>query len=132
VLDRIEGAVRALLVHFQENPDMPSLIMHELSRGGPLPDPVREWVSHAVGTFAGLVAEGQAGGTIVPGQPALMAASLISQPFFFSITRRPRERTPGLEGLRPGPEEVAGHVCAFIRRSLARTDSGPAAPGRNP
>jgi AcrR family transcriptional regulator len=123
VLDRIEGSVRALVVHFNETPDISSLIMHEISRGGPLPEPVRAWVAHAIGTFAGLVARGQAEGTIVPGHPALMAASLIAQPFFFAVTRRPRERTPGLEGILPGPAETADHVCAFIRRSLA-------APGR--
>ncbi len=131
VLDRIEGAVRALVAHFDENPDIPSLIMHEVSRGGPLPEPVRDWVSHATGTLASLAAEGQADGSIVPGRPALMAASLIAQPFFFAVTRLPRERTPGLEGLRPTPAETADHVCAFIRRSLARSNSGPAAPGRN-
>jgi AcrR family transcriptional regulator len=130
VVDRIEAAVRALAAFFDENPDIPSLIMHEISRGGPLPHPIRDWVRHALGTLGRLVAEGQADGTIVAGHPALTAASLIAQPFFFAVTRRPRERTPGLEGFRPTAAETADHVCAFIRRSLARIDSEPAAPGR--
>jgi AcrR family transcriptional regulator len=124
-LDRIDAAVRALAAYFNDNPDISSLIMHELSRGGPLPDPVRDWVTHALGTFGGLVARGQAAGEIVPGNPALMAASLIAQPFFFAVTRRPRERTPGLEKVRFDPAETADHIAAFIRRSLA-------APGRTP
>jgi TetR/AcrR family transcriptional regulator len=123
VLDRVEGAVRALAAAFDENRDIPPLIMHELSRGGPLPEPVCDWVSHALGTFGGLVAQGQATGEIVPGNPALMAASLIAQPVFFAVTRRPRERTPGLERARFDPGETTEHICAFIRRSLA-------APGR--
>lgn len=123
VLDQIEGAVRALAAAFDENRDIPPLIMHELSRGGPLPEPVRDWVAHALGTFGGLVARGQAAGEIVPGNPALLAASVIAQPFFFAVTRRPRERTPGLEAARFDPAETVDHLCAFIRRSLA-------APGR--
>jgi AcrR family transcriptional regulator len=123
-LNRIDRAVRALFLHLDGNPDIPSLIMHEISRGGPLPDPVREWVSHALEVLAGLVARGQAEGAIVPGHPALMAASLIAQPFFFAVTRRPRERTPGLDGMFPDAGETADHVCAFVHRSLA-------APGRS-
>lgn len=124
VLDRIDGAVRALCSHFFENPELPPLIMHEISRGGPLPGPVRDWVSHAVNTLARLVQEGQAEGSVVPGRPPLTAASLMAQPFFFAVTQRPRENTPGLEQIRPDPGEIADHVCDFIRRSLS-------APGRN-
>lgn len=118
VLDRIEAGVRALADHFAENPDNAPLVMHELSRGGPLPDPVREWVGHALGTFAGLIAEGQAEGSIAEGDPVLTAGSLIAQPFFFAATRRPRERTPGIAEAFPAPAAITDHVCAFIRRSL--------------
>jgi len=123
VLDRIEAGVRALAEQFQENPDNAPLVMHELARGGPLPEPVQAWVAHALGTFGRLVAEGQAEGTVAAGNPVLTAASLIAQPFFFAVTRRPRERTPGIREAFPGPAEITDHLCAFIRRSLA-------APGR--
>lgn len=125
VLDRIEAGVRALGDHFNEHQDNAPLIMHELSRGGPLPEPVRVWVGHMLGTFGKLVAEGQADGSVAPGHPVLTAGSLIAQPFFFAITRRPRERTPGIREAFPGPDEIAEHLCAFIRRSLE-------VPGRKP
>lgn len=123
VLDRIEAGVHALADHFNANPDNAPLIMQELLRGEPLPDVVRSWVMHALHTFGALVSRGQDDGTIADGAPALVAASLIAQPFFFAATSRTRDATPGIGENFPGNADIANHICSFIRRSLA-------APGR--
>jgi AcrR family transcriptional regulator len=117
-LDRIELVVRALMEHFDKYPEQPAIMLHELARQNVLPRPVQDWISYGVTTLAGLIAEGQAEGVIIAGPPLPMVMSVIAQPFFFAITKRPWGRTPGLKRLRASRAATPDLTCALIRRSL--------------
>ncbi len=118
VLDRIEAGVRAVFTNFQAFPEQPSIMLHEMARQGPLPRPVQEWITEALRNLGGLIAEGQARGEIAPGDPQLLTLSVLSQPFFFAITRHPLSRTPDIPVHAVDPGAVADSACAFIRRGL--------------
>lgn len=125
-LDRIERVVRAFIEHFQSQPEQPAVMLHELARQRPLPEPVADWVRTLLQTLGRLIAEGQADGSVIPGPPPLLAVSVVAQPFFLAITRLPMERTPELGAMRPADPQLVTETCvAFVRRSLT-------APGRNP
>jgi len=125
-VDRIERVVRAFFAHFESQPEQPAIMLHELARQRPLPPPVVDWIRTLIQTLGRVIAEGQAEGSVVPGPPPLLAISVVAQPFFLALTRRPLERTPGLGTVRPADPGLVTETCvAGIRRSLA-------APGRTP
>lgn len=118
-LDRIESAVRAMFAHFEEYPEQPAIVLRQMARQGPLPPPVQGWIAYAIASLGRVVAEGQAAGAIAPGDPALLTVSIMSQPFFFAMTRRPLAESPGLGALRPDPAASADAASAFVRRGLS-------------
>lgn len=123
-LDRIERVVQAFFAHFEDQPEQPAVMLHELARQRPLPPPVVDWIRTLIQTLGRVIAEGQAEGSVVPGPPPLLAVNVVAQPFFLALTRRPLERTPGLGAVRPADPDLVTETCvAGIRRSLA-------APGR--
>jgi len=123
-LDRIELIVRVLFTQFVSHPEQPGLMLHELARQRALPGPAQTWVTLLMTSMMRLIEEGQEQGAIVSGPSLSLAMSVISQPFFFAMTREPWSRSPDLRELGAGRMLTADLACAFIRRSLE-------APGRN-
>jgi hypothetical protein len=85
-----------------------------------LPHPVVQGtMRRALGMLRGLVEEGQRDGTIRPGDPTLMAVSLISQPVHMSIVARPLRKVVGLtEDAESLIERMAVHAADFAVRAL--------------
>jgi AcrR family transcriptional regulator len=119
-LDRAQNVVRQLLETVGNRPQLAAIVLHELSLDRPLPEAARRWIETLYGTLIGLVQEGQRAGDIVPGDPRLLAASVLSQPFYLVMARRPLAEVAGIRGEDPATRE---HVAAAVRRILA-------APGR--
>jgi AcrR family transcriptional regulator len=114
---RLELFVKAMFQHLRDNPDLPRFFVQEIVLGDDPSPQILETVRTVVGSLAQIVAEGQDEGTIVSGDPVLVALSLLSQPIYLSLMPRFLAR----EDLRPaglpqpgGPAE--DHVLAALRR----------------
>lgn len=118
-MGRAELVVRGLFRHLAENPDLPRFMVQEVVLGERLSPAVLGLMKTAVGTLAEVMEEGQAHGTIVPGDPVLQALSVLSQPIYLSVMpvafRREAEKGADLP-LPSGP--VEDHAVALLRRAL--------------
>lgn len=136
-LDRIEQVVRAFFDHLLQSPDMPKLIVHVLATGRRPPPAVASWIREGLGILSGLVREGQRDGSIRAGDPALMAVSVVSQPFHLSLVRQPLREAVAIDQSDASTRmRVIDHAVRFVRNALAapRTASdgrrAPRASGR--
>ncbi|MGE0352823.1 MAG: TetR/AcrR family transcriptional regulator [Gemmatimonadales bacterium] len=119
-VQRLERFVGAMFDQFEENPDMPRLLVQELSRGRRgLPPPVREAQGRIRTLLLELVEQGQKDGSILPGPPILFALSLLSQPVYFAIVRPILTLVAGIDMDDPDVRAaVVSHARAFARRGL--------------
>jgi AcrR family transcriptional regulator len=117
--DRLELFVQMMFKHLRENGDLPRFFLQETVLGeNPSPE-ILETVKTVVGTLSGIFREGQEKGTIVEGDPVLMALTVLSQPIYLSLMPRflARQDLRG-KGL-PQPEGPAQeHVLAALRRAF--------------
>lgn len=119
-LERVEGVVRAFFGHLRGHPEMPQLMMQRLAAGQPVPRPAAVTIQYVLGTLVSLIREGQAGGTIRPGDPPLLALSVIAQPLHLSLAGRALREVGVLD--LADPERygtVVEHAAAFVRSGLA-------------
>jgi len=126
-LERIEHLVRAAFEHLAQHPELPSFMVQHLASQGPLPEMVSRVLEGNHAMFAGLIAEGQADGSIRSGDPRLMALSVVAQPIWLSVVRSFLQQALGLDQREPGTRSgLVGSVVRFIRAGLE------AAPGGTP
>ena len=120
VLDRVESVIRAYFEHFAQNPELPQLMMQELVLGGGPPEAAGPPMRRIYGLIQMAVREGQAAGEIRAGDPVLLALSVISQPIFPMLVRRPIQAIAGLdlEDERTR-ERVMLQMVGFARAGLA-------------
>jgi AcrR family transcriptional regulator len=120
VLDRVESVIRAYFEHFAQNPDLPQLMMQELVLGGGPPEAAGPPMRRIYGLIQAALREGQASGEIRAGDPVLLALSVISQPIFPMLVRRPIQAIAGLdlEDERTR-ERVMLQMVGFARAGLA-------------
>jgi hypothetical protein len=105
--------------HLAENPDLPRFMVQEVVLGE-VPSPrILDAIKLVIGTLSGILRDGQKEGTVVPGDPVLLALSTLSQPIYLTIMPRvlkremPRDRD--LPVPRKSPEN---HAVAFLRRGF--------------
>lgn len=119
-LDGIDAVIRAYFDYLAENPDLPRLMLQELTSGRTPPPPALEMVRHVLGTLAGLFAEGQRDGSIRPGHPVLLATSVVSQPIYLHLVAPLLREAGGIDLDNPGDRrQVVDHVTRFVRAGLA-------------
>jgi AcrR family transcriptional regulator len=118
-VDRLEAVMRAYFTHLDEGRDLPALMSREMSQGRLLPPPLREAIGRISQVLTGLVAAGQAEGSIPPGHPLHFGLSVLAQPIYFALVR------PGLARFTDGATEqpawraaLIEHAVAFARRGL--------------
>ena len=119
-LDRIEAVVRAFFEFLDENPDLPQLITQLLVSSRPIPAAALGTLQANVGTIATLIAEGQADGSIRPGDGRMMALSIGSQPIWLTLARRALQA--GVQIDQADPEvrtRLVESVVRFVRAGLA-------------
>jgi AcrR family transcriptional regulator len=117
--DRIEAILRAFLSHLGDNPNVPSILLRELASDHPLPPPMADAMRKNLGNIVSTVAAGQREGTIRPGDPVLLALTVVSQIFFFRVAGRAIQAASGID--RSDPTFRAGltdHVVTTVRRAL--------------
>jgi AcrR family transcriptional regulator len=118
-LERIREVVAALVLYMGRNPEQPRLMLQEIT-SVPLLDPVvQRAMRENLGMLQSLVKEGQADGSIRPGDPLLMSLSLISQPVHMSVILHPLR---SVLDLQEEPEDLlermASHAADFAVRAL--------------
>jgi AcrR family transcriptional regulator len=117
--ERLELFVRGMFQHLKENPDIPRFFVQEVVLGEKPSPPILNTVRTVAGTLAAILADGQEEGTVVPGDPVLMALTFLSQPIYLSLMPAflKRENLRGEE--LPVPELSAEeHAVAFLRRAF--------------
>lgn len=118
-LDRVEAIARQLFAHIAANPDLQLLILREIVAARSLPGPARRTLGIILEAVTAAVRDGQADGSIRPGDPVLMAVSVMSQPAYFGLFQRLLpERLPSTGGRVMGGAALTEHAVRFIRAGL--------------
>jgi len=124
-LDRIETVARAFVEYLRANPDIPRLMLQALVHGQEPPRAALPTIGRVHGALTALVREGQADGSIRPGDPALLAIGVISHPLHLILVGRALKTVVGLDLDDPGERaRVLDHVGAFARAALAARAEG--------
>ncbi|MEP6573155.1 MAG: TetR/AcrR family transcriptional regulator [Gemmatimonadota bacterium] len=124
-LARIEGIIRAYFGHLTEQPDMPLLMVHQMTLSGPFPPPLVRLQQTVLEALVSLVGEGQREGSVREGAPLLYTMSILAQPVFMFIARRAMVQTAGLDLASPAVRAtLEQHAVTFARRGLATTSGG--------
>ena len=114
-LERIGRLVSMVLTE----PDLPaSLLLRELATDRPLSTPIVHMMRRNLGFVIGLIREGQADGSIRAGDPALLAMSVMAQPFMMRIAGRIPQQIAGVDPNDPKTQrKVVKHIVTTITRS---------------
>lgn len=124
-LDALEAAVRTLFAFLTAFPAWPSLMLHELALGRPLPAPVSALLRSTMVQVTGRIRAGQRDGSIVPGNPQLLTFSILAQPIYMALVGRRLREVFGIDARQTATQRrFADHAVRFMRRGLA-------AKGRN-
>jgi AcrR family transcriptional regulator len=119
-LDRIEAIVRTFFEHIGTHPEMPKLILRELTADRPLPPPALRAIQHNFGAIVDAVKAGQQDRTIRSGDPVLLALSVMAQPFHFAVAGRMVLASAGFQFNEPDTRaRIVDHVVITVRRALA-------------
>jgi AcrR family transcriptional regulator len=123
--DRLEIFVRGMFQHLRENPDLPRFFVQEIVIGDdPSPQLLRT-VKTVVGTLATVFRQGQEEGTVIPGDPVLMALTLLSQPIYLTLMPRFLAREDLKDAGLPRPEGSAEeHVLGVLHRAFLAPEEG--------
>ncbi len=125
VFARVDAVVRVYFDYLADNPEAPHLMMQELVLGGEISEVALRRIRVVHAALAGLVRTGQEEGLIRPGNPAVMAVSIISQPVHLMLMRRPFRALTGMDlGERAVREQYVGNAIAFVRGGLAVPSRG--------
>ncbi|MHB8838918.1 MAG: TetR/AcrR family transcriptional regulator [Gemmatimonadaceae bacterium] len=116
-LERIGRIVAMLLTE----PDLPApLLLRELTTDRPLSAPIVHMMRRNLGIVIGLIREGQADGSVHAGEPALLAMSVMAQPFMMRIAGKIPQEIAGVNPSDPKTQrKLVKHVVTTITRSLA-------------
>jgi AcrR family transcriptional regulator len=116
---RLELFVRVMFHHQKEKRDLPRFMAQEIVLGESPSPQVLETVRSVVGALARVMKAGQEEGTVVQGDPVLMALTLLSQPIYLSLMPRFLKREDLRDADLPQPRDSAEeHVLAFLRRAF--------------
>jgi AcrR family transcriptional regulator len=117
--DRLDLFVRAMFHHQTTHGDLPRFMAQEIVLGDRPSPEILKTVRIVVGGLARIMEEGQGEGTIVPGDPVLMALTVLSQPIYLSLMPRFLRRDDLRSAELPGPRGSAeDHVLALVRRGF--------------
>jgi AcrR family transcriptional regulator len=119
-LERVEAAVQAFFGFLYESPDLPRLMVQQLTGSQPISEAVLGIVRGNIKLIASLIEEGQDDGSIREGDPQLMALSIGSQPIWLALARRGLQAGVAIDQDDPRTRaEVVESVVGFVRAGLA-------------
>jgi AcrR family transcriptional regulator len=119
-LERLEAAVRAFFGFLYESPELPRLMVQQLTASRPISEKVLGIMRGNIRLIASLVEEGQKDGSIRAGDPQLMALSIGSQPIWLSLARRALQAGVAIDQDDPRTRaKLVESVVGFVRAGLA-------------
>lgn len=119
-LERLEAVVRAFFAFLYESPDLPRLMLQQLTASRPMSEKVLRIMRGNIRLIASLIEEGQRDGSIRAGDPQLMALSIGSQPIWLSLARRQLQAGVAIDQDDPQTRaELVESVVRFVRAGLA-------------
>lgn len=118
-LDRMLRVVETYFEHFETHPDLPHLLLQEVAAGKQPPPIVVEIIKSVRETISRLQVEGEAEGSVRPGDPLLTTLSVVSQPIFMTLVA-PMLRSVGPIDLSQPRDRARAlaHALAFVRAGL--------------
>jgi len=123
-LERIEQYMRGYFTYLAQNPELPSMLFQELALHRQIPAPIKEVMRPMFGLLASNIAEGQEDGSIIAGDPVLLALSVIAQPAWIIVMRDALHEVAGLNIIDPATRDrVLEHIIAVTHRNLTNPAS---------
>jgi AcrR family transcriptional regulator len=124
--DRMRTIGTAVFGFFERAPDVPRLIVHQLSGGSTPPEPVLQHIRRLIAAVGRVVQAGQAAGVFRPIEPVLVTFSLISQSVWFALAGRVIGPLvfPGM-GREALVRKIDTHITDVVARVL---DAGSTSP----
>lgn len=117
--ERLEAFVSVMFERQRESMDLPRFMAQEIVLGESPSPQILETVRTVVTSLARIMREGQEEGTIVHGDPVLMALTLLSQPIYLSLMPRFLMREDLRDARLPQPVDSAeDHVLNLLRRAF--------------
>lgn len=125
VLERAESVVRTYFDHLATHPELPQLMMQQLTLGAEPSGAVVRPLRRVHGALTALVAEGQERGEVRAGPRPVLGIFLLSVPVHLAIVRPVLERFIGIDLQDAGTREVVtASAVQFVREGLrARPES---------
>ncbi|MFC1475405.1 TetR/AcrR family transcriptional regulator [Candidatus Zixiibacteriota bacterium] len=118
-LARIEMFARQFFEFLLDNRELPALLLHEIALNRPVPEPIRAIMERLFGYLIAMIQQGQKEGSVVDGDPALLAISTFTQPAHVAILRQVLNAVFSLDLDRPDVRQATiDHVADFMRRGL--------------
>ncbi len=119
-IDRMSAVVEAYFHVLGEHPDLPRLMLQELTAGRGPPEPVVRIFQAIAGALAALQIEGELDGSVRPGNPMLTAFSLVAQPVYMTLVSPMVQAVLGIPTTDPEfREQMIRHATEFARAGLA-------------
>lgn len=119
-LERVEAVVRVYFDHLAAVPELPKFMLQGLVLGGALPEAAAAAMRRGHAALTALIREGQAAGSMRPGNAMVMAISIVSQPIHLMLVQRALRAFTGLDLNDPAMrEEVVENAVKFARAGLA-------------
>lgn len=127
-LDRLTRVVRVYFGHLAEHPEIPRLIMQGVMATGLPPGAASGWIRSLLTMLASTVAEGQADGSIRPGDPRLLGIGVVSQSLHLAVMRDALNTMAGIDLSNPRVREgLIEHLVEYVRARLAADGEGSGA-----
>jgi AcrR family transcriptional regulator len=117
--ERVSAVIAVLFEQLSKNPELPRLILQEVSAGEQPPPEVVALVQRNAGYVMGILRDGQAAGEMHLRTPLFTAVSIVSQPLFMNILAPLLREVGGIDMSDPNTRQAASeHVQAFVRGAL--------------
>jgi AcrR family transcriptional regulator len=119
-LERLGAVVRAFFGFLYDSPDLPRLMLQQLTGWRPISGAVAKVMRGNIRLIASLIDEGQKDGSIRAGDPQLMALSIGSQPIWLAVARRALQAGVAIDQDDPRTRaELVQSVVDFVRTGLS-------------
>lgn len=117
--ERLDALIDALFDHLAGHPELPRLLLQEVTAGKPPPDVVVSIIRRNVANVGRILEAGWADGSVRRGHPLLSALSIVSQPIYVSLIAPLIKEVGGLDLQDPETRAVvARHAKTFVRAGL--------------
>jgi AcrR family transcriptional regulator len=114
---RLDELVEVFFDYLRERPELPQLMLQETVAGRAPPPGALKLVRGILAGIAGVIEEGQAAGHMAPGDPRLLAVSVVSQPLHLTLATR--LLSDGETTTPAARRHLLEHARGFIRSGLS-------------